>query len=46
MGKAAMQEKPHNKRPKYLGTLFDTTFSKDSSLNPKHKFLELVVLCL
>ena len=38
MGKTAMQEKPHNKRPKYLGKLLDTTFSKDSSLNPKHKY--------
>ena len=39
MGNASVQEKPHNRRPipKYLGKLLDTTFSKYSSLNPKHK---------
>ena len=41
MGNTAVQKKPHNKRviPKYLRKLFDTTFIKYSSLNPKHKYV-------
>ena len=35
------RKKTHNKKliPKYLRILLDTTFSKYSNLNPKHKFV-------
>ena len=42
MGNTAVQKKLIiDKRliPKYLGKLLDTTFSKYSSLNPKHNYL-------
>ena len=43
MGNGAVQKKPHNKKliPKYLGKLLDTTFSKHSNLNPKHKYVRI-----